>query len=74
MGTIAKLGEHLAADFFWGLGTRIIFTNYTDVQNPVGQYYKRGFICGIYIPPAYNIDLTLTRFHMNAGIRLLYYL
>ena len=75
MGTILNLGEHFSVDLFWGMGTRTIFTNYTDVQNPAKVYAVRStcMMIPIAFPPAYRIDRTITRFHMNTGLRVYYY-
>jgi hypothetical protein len=74
LGSIIKTGDHFSIDFFFGMGARTIFTNYSNVQNPTKQYRQRpkcGPLFGL--PAAYTIDRTITRFHMNSGVRFLYY-
>jgi len=72
-GTPFSLTRRLDMDIFLGLGMRMIFTNYTDVQNAVKDPYFRPS-CKIFPAPdaAYFVDGTVMRFHSNFGIRFLY--
>ena len=72
-GTPMSLGRNLDMDIFMGLGMRMIFTNYTDVQNAVKGAYSTP-TCRMLpaINYAYGIDGTVNRFHSNFGVRFLY--
>ena len=72
-GTLISLTRRLDMDMFIGLGMRMIFTNYSEVENAVkGPYYIP--TCRMFpaINYAYYIDGTVKRFHSNFGLRFLY--
>lgn len=72
-GALLSVSDHFYIDFFMGLGVRMIFTNYSGIENATKQPYNRA-ICKI-VPapdPAHWVNGTATRFHSNFGFRLLY--
>jgi hypothetical protein len=71
LGTLFSFGNHFCMDVFIGLGFRMIFTNYSGIENPTRQSFvviKRNPT----ITPACQADGNVTRFHCNLGYRLLY--
>jgi hypothetical protein len=73
LGTPFSFGNHFGMDIFMGLGMRIIFTKYSNVENASRQGYEMPR-CKIFPAPdpAYSVNGTVKRFHFNFGIRFLY--
>lgn len=72
-GILLSVSDHFYMDFFMGMGARMIFTNYSGIENATKQPYNTA-ICKI-VPapdPAYWVNGTITRFHSNFGFRVLY--
>jgi len=73
-GTPFSFGKHFSMDVFMGLGVRMIFTGYTNVENVVKHPYMRP-TCKIFPAPdpAWYVNGTIKRFHSNMGIRFFYH-
>ncbi len=72
VGNLVKLSDHVSIDFFWGIGMRTIFTNYSSIENSLKKDSYFRTCSPIHITAAYRIDRTVARFHMNSGIRIFY--
>jgi hypothetical protein len=73
-GKLISLGDHFNLDAFVGMGARVIFTDYSRVENITYSKEPVWRTC-IRLPtpdPAYWVNKTLARFQLNAGFRLLY--
>jgi hypothetical protein len=73
-GKLIPLGDHFNLDAFVGMGARVVFTNYSRLEN-ISYNKERLWRTCIRIPapdPAYWVNGTLARFQLNAGLRLLY--
>ena len=73
LGTPFSLSRRIDMDIFMGLGMRMIFTNYTHIQNATKGLYSPP-TCRIFpaINYACDVNATVIRFHSNFGIRFLY--
>ncbi|MFI5128979.1 MAG: DUF3575 domain-containing protein [Chitinophagales bacterium] len=73
LGTPFSFGNHFVMDIFMGLGMRMIFTKYSNVENATKDGYFMPS-CKIFPAPApaYSISGTVKRFHCNFGVRFLY--
>ncbi len=73
LGTLINMGPDFCLDLFMGMGVRVIDTKYSEVENPAKDRYFRSICKIMFSPdPAYWINGTVTRFHMNLGLRLVY--
>jgi len=72
-GTPFSFSEHFSMDVFMGLGMRMIFTHYSNVENAVKNPYTRP-TCIIFPhpDPAWYVNGTVKRLHSNLGIRFFY--
>jgi hypothetical protein len=73
LGTLVPISDHFYIDLFIGMGIRMIFTKYSGIENASKDLYNQP-VCKI-VPapdPAYWVNGTVSRFHSNFGIRLLY--
>lgn len=72
-GVVVELGPQFALDIFTGLGVRVINTKYTELENTGKDYYQPPTCRMLFTPnPAYWVNGTVTRFHMNMGFRVIY--
>ncbi len=72
-GVLIGFGRHISLDIFSGTGIRVIHTKYTDLVNSGKGYYQQPKCKIIFSPdPAYWVNGTVTRFHLNAGFRLIW--
>jgi len=71
-GTILSAGKKLSIDIFAGIGARFIKTTYTDVLNPVKGLRAKPADGPVFYA-SYSYNGSLTWFHLNAGLRLLYH-
>jgi hypothetical protein len=70
-GTIISKGR-FALDLFAGIGARFIHTAITDVENPVrSRISKSGD--GLSFTASYSYAGKTTMFHLNGGVRLMWY-
>lgn len=73
IGTPLSFGEHFGIDFFMGIGVRMIFTNYSNIENASkGDYIPPKCRLSPAPDPAYIVNGTVTRFHGSAGFRFFY--
>jgi len=71
IGSIISDGKNFFMDMYIGLGARFIHTTYSELVNLNTGPWIRPFI-GIKPFASYYYSGDLYRFHMNAGIRLIY--
>lgn len=73
IGTPFSFGDHFGMDIFMGIGVRMIFTKYSNVENATKDSYLIPK-CKIFPAPdpAYSVNGTVKRFHCNFGFRFLY--
>ena len=72
-GASITLSDHFSLDLYSGLGIRMIFTKYSNVENAVKDLYIRPS-CIIFPSPtaAYVVNGRVQRLHANTGLRLAY--
>jgi hypothetical protein len=72
-GTPFSFGDHFGMDIFMGMGVRMIFTRYSNVENATKDDYLLPKCKIIPAPdPAWSVNGTVKRFHCNFGLRFLY--
>ena len=74
-GRLFFIGEKFSVDVFYGMGVRVVHTDYSELVN-VGakQYYMRPTCKIIPVPDAaFWFEGNISRFHINAGLRFLYH-
>jgi hypothetical protein len=71
-GTIFSAGKKLSIDLFTGIGARFIQTTYTDVLNPVKGVRSKPADGPVFYA-SYSYNGSLTWFHLDAGVRLIYH-
>jgi hypothetical protein len=74
LGTPISFGDHFGMDIFMGLGMRMIFTKYSNIENATKEGYSMPS-CRIFPAPdpAWSVSGTVKRFHCNFGVRFYYH-
>lgn len=70
-GSIFSYGR-FAVDLFAGIGARFIHTSITNVENQISGVRNRGG-SGLSFTASYSYAGNITMFHLNGGIRLMWY-
>ena len=74
-GILFSISKKFSFDLFYGMGIRVIHTDYSELVNGNAKKYYSGTICKM-IPlpdPAFRFAGNISRFHLNAGLRILYH-
>jgi len=74
-GRIFSVSKKISFDLFYGMGVRVIHTVYSELVNQNAKKYYSGTICKM-IPlpdPAFRFAGNISRFQLNAGLRILYH-
>jgi hypothetical protein len=73
-GYLVAISDRFTLDIFYGIGLRKIFTDYSNVENALKQDNYFRTCSPIHVVAAYRYDHTISRFHLNGGLRLIFYL
>jgi hypothetical protein len=71
-GDVLPFGKHIRADLSFGLGVRVINTNYSEVTDPAKYMYQQRRTCMPVPDAAYAVQGLVCRPHFTTALKLLY--